>query len=247
MKQDEKPTHRIKQRAIELLESHEGGLRYTDLQDLIHKSDPDLDFGTISTQIPYLKDDPQIYHQPRGLYYLSKNAPLTDEIKISENIFEEARNTKFTFSPGCTIKPSSTSATQSAQTIDHNLRHNDIQYALYQYLSNQYGKDSVGTEIPLRTGVIDAVLMINDHYHIYEIKTALSARACIREALAQLLEYSYWPGNQEAKKLVIVGEPCLDDDTAQFLNVMRNRFSLPLSYLQYDSPNNTFIETKVSF
>jgi hypothetical protein len=40
---------------------------------------------------------------------------------------------------------------------------------------------------------MDVVVRLGIRYWFYEIKTALSARACIREALAQLLEYSYWP------------------------------------------------------
>ena len=50
-------------------------------------------------------------------------------------------------------------------------------------------------------GSIDIVLKRPDGFWFYEIKTAKTARACIREALGQLLEYSYWPKTQKAKRL----------------------------------------------
>jgi len=58
-------------------------------------------------------------------------------------------------------------------------------------------------------------------YIYYEIKTGLSAQSCIREALGQLLEYSYWPGGQSADQLVIVGEPPLDDNARAYLETLR--------------------------
>jgi len=61
---------------------------------------------------------------------------------------------------------------------------------------------------------------------------AMSARSCIREAISQLLEYAFWPGAQEAEKLIVVGEPSLDRDAEQYLATLRARFGLPLEYRQ---------------
>lgn len=145
------------------------------------------------------------------------------------------RKSGFRFSPGCTIKPSSTQASLSERTLDINLRHNTIQLALYEFLAKKHGADSVGTEIPSGAGTrLDVVLNVSGKFHVYEIKTALSARACIREALAQLLEYSYWPGSQEAERLIIVGEPESNKESDNFLSALRNRFSLPVYYRQFN-------------
>jgi hypothetical protein len=40
----------------------------------------------------------------------------------------------------------------------------------------------------------------------FEIKIALTAKGCIREALGQLLEYNVYPGEQRASEMVVVGE-----------------------------------------
>ena len=71
-------------------------------------------------------------------------------------------------------------------------------------------------------------------FWFYEIKTSISARGCIREALAQLLEYSFWPGAQVAERLIIVGEPALDHDTQSYIGVLKKLFSLPIEYQRFE-------------
>ena len=71
---------------------------------------------------------------------------------------------------------------------------------------------------------------MKDEYWFYEIKTALTARACLREAIGQLLEYGFWPGAQVPTRFIVVGETALDNDGQEFLSRLRNRFSLPIEY-----------------
>lgn len=153
------------------------------------------------------------------------------------------RKSGFSFSPGCSVKPSSTQASLPERTLDINLRHNTIQLALYEFLAKKHGAGSVGTEIPSGAGTrLDVVLNVGGTFHIYEIKTAQSARACVREALAQLLEYSYWPGTQEAERLIIVGEPEANEECRNFLSALRNRFSLPVYYCQFKVNSGELVE-----
>ncbi|MDX6528569.1 MAG: hypothetical protein QOH41_859 [Blastocatellia bacterium] len=76
------------------------------------------------------------------------------------------------------------------------------------------------------------VVRSKDKFVFYEIKTMNSPRACIREALGQLLEYSFWPGSQEAVRLVVVGERSLDEEGAEYIETLRRRFCLPVEYEQ---------------
>jgi hypothetical protein len=66
------------------------------------------------------------------------------------------------------------------------------------------------------------------------VKTATSARACIREAIGQLLEYSLWPEAQFASRLVVVGEAALDEVATQYLANLKSYFNLPLEYEQQE-------------
>lgn len=123
---------------------------------------------------------------------------------------------------------------RSAQTVEKSLRHNQIQPALFEHLKSLCG-DSVSGEQSTADGTyIDAAVRQGGEYTYYEIKTGLSAQSCIREALGQLLEYSYWPGAQSATRLVIVGEPRLDKYAKAYLETLRKHLSLPVEYRRFD-------------
>ena len=138
----------------------------------------------------------------------------------------------FQFKPGCTSKVVETTASFAERKLNILLRHNEIQKQLYDHLVLQYGADNVGTELDNAGGQVDLVVRRGSKYWFYEIKTAMSARSCIREAISQLLEYAFWPGAQEAEKLIVVGEPSLDRDAEQYLETLRARFGLPIEYYQ---------------
>ena len=142
---------------------------------------------------------------------------------------------KFQFKPGCTVKVATTKASVAEKQLDVSLHHNDIQYALYKHLVSEHGASDVGTEIPSGTGgKVDVVVRQGSEYWFYEIKTGMSARGCILDGLAQLLEYSFWHGAQEAQRLIIVGEPALDEESNAFIALLMERFSLPITYQQFD-------------
>lgn len=140
----------------------------------------------------------------------------------------------FRFRSGCSAKVSKTTASFVERQLNISLRHHELQQRLHDSLVLQYGAENVGTELDNAGGQVDVVLRCGSKYWFYEIKTAISARACIREAIPQLLEYSFWPGAQEAEKLIVVGEPSLDKDAEQYLATLRARFSLPIQYHQID-------------
>jgi hypothetical protein len=146
----------------------------------------------------------------------------------------ESSNAGFQFKPGCTIKPASTTASLAERQLNVDLRHNELQIALYGHLASLHGQEHVGTELVSADGRVDVVVRRDGGYWFYEIKTAMSARGCIAEGLAQLLEYSFWPGAQEAEKLIIVGEPSLDADSRKYLACLNERFEIPISYQQFD-------------
>ena len=85
---------------------------------------------------------------------------------------------------------------------------------------------TIGTKIDV------VVRRSEDEFWYYEIKTALSPRACLREAFGQLMEYAYWPGAREAKRLIVCGESPLDRDGEEYLQQLKRRFALPIDYEQ---------------
>src|SRR5216683_3412248 len=80
--------------------------------------------------------------------------------------------------------------------------------------------------------VANAAVNRKRNYWFYEIKIAESARACIREALGQLLEYAFWRAGHAVTPLIIVGEHGLDADARAYLHRLRKKTKLPLQYEQ---------------
>lgn len=139
--------------------------------------------------------------------------------------------TGFDFRPGCSKKVTTAKATLAEKELDLDLRHNLLQEALYRRLASKFGKDNVRTEQPSGVGTqIDVVVRMKNEYWFYEIKTALTPRACLREAIGQRLEYGYWPGAQEPSRFIVVGESPTDEDGQEYLCRLRKRFSLPIEY-----------------
>jgi hypothetical protein len=130
-------------------------------------------------------------------------------------------------------RQSARKATIVQRELDINLKHNFLQAALCRKLISEFGLENVADEHASGLGTkIDVVVRRDeDEYWYFEIKTALSPRACLREAFGQLLEYAYWPGAREAKRLIICGGECpLDAEGEQYLVLLRTRFGLPIEY-----------------
>ncbi len=132
-------------------------------------------------------------------------------------------------------RPSETSYARPEKTVSVALRHNEVQAALLAHLRKVHGADNATKELKTadRTS-IDVAVRDGASYTYYEIKIYSSAQACVREAIGQLLEYSLWPGAQEAARLVIVGEPPLDSKAKEYLRRLKQGFSLPIEYRQFD-------------
>jgi len=142
----------------------------------------------------------------------------------------------FQFRSGCSLKKSTTTGSRPEQRLNITLRHNDIQYAIYEHLRSLYGDENVGAEVPAGRGKkIDVVVRNGDSFTFYEIKTSSCLQTCVREALSQLLEYSFWPDTERANKLIIVTENDSTEEAIKYLANLRNRFGLPIYYQQFDT------------
>jgi hypothetical protein len=145
----------------------------------------------------------------------------------------------FSFEPRYVDKETATTATIVAKRVKVKLRENKLQKALRDHLANIYGSGNVSCEQSIRTmeGDLcktDIMVRQGSSYWIYEAKIGPNARECIRRAIGQLLEYSFWPGNPGASKLIIVGEPPQSAQSAKYLSRLREKFALPIQYMQFD-------------
>ena len=142
---------------------------------------------------------------------------------------------RFKWTSGNSARVSRASVELPQRKTESVLRHNELQDALHSHLRDMHGDENVSGELDCGIGkFVDVAVRNGGEYVYYEIKTGLSAQSCIREAFGQLMEYSFWPGAQEASELVVVGEPPLDDAALDYLGRLRKRFSLPLIYRQFE-------------
>jgi hypothetical protein len=113
--------------------------------------------------------------------------------------------------------------------------HQKVQTALTQDLRKKYPGHYIKHEVPIRhqNTFIDVVREQPDGQRIfYEVKVLSSLRACIREALGQLLEYAHWPSKRRAKELVIVSYYKVDKAATNYLIKLSEIYGLQLKYLQ---------------
>ncbi|NID05633.1 hypothetical protein HBF26_12100 [Luteibacter jiangsuensis] len=167
--------------------------------------------------------------------------------QLARNIFPwfvleqlRARSAAPDLKPGHSPRPSTAFADLPASRRIIELRHNQVQGALFTHLENEFGPGSVWTEYPSGTGgFADAYVRLPDtRCYLYEIKIADTAAQVVRQAMGQLLEYSYRTGGLESVKLFAVGEPDLDEVTRCFLERLRGDFHLDIAYLQIRLPDD---------
>lgn len=113
--------------------------------------------------------------------------------------------------------------------------HRKMQDALKQELIEEGAE--VGTEHPDGNGrLIDLVARRGEELEFYEIKTGLSPRICIRQALGQLLEYAYWGNAVGPTRLFVVGGQPIDSVSQAYLSALGHDFQLPIGYRQIGIP-----------
>jgi len=118
------------------------------------------------------------------------------------------------------------------KSVDINIRHTIIQQKLVKQLIEKYGDDNVSLEVPIFGNKIDVVVKDNEKYYFYEIKSAPTARECIRQAIGQLFDYAYWPGQKNADKLFIVGEEKLEPNMELYLKYLNTNFNIGIEYIR---------------
>lgn len=74
-------------------------------------------------------------------------------------------------------------------------------------------------------------------WHYFELKTS-SPKQSIRLALGQIMEYAFFPNKDKAEKLIIVADEKPNDDVITYLEYIRNKFDLPITYRHFNLEKN---------
>jgi hypothetical protein len=177
-------------------------------------------------------------------YDLDSFAEITDDLPVFlknyENLIDHREKGqliyegwKFSFNPKKPIWNTSKSKKSKTSETVVTKKHVKMQKALHSRLVSKYGKKYVDYECELIQGKFAdlVVLLDSGKYAVYEIKTQPTARECIREAIGQLLEYSYWPGSQSVEQIWVVGPTHMDDKSTEYIESLKSQFGLPIGYV----------------
>lgn len=138
----------------------------------------------------------------------------------------------FSFNPSEHRLPHEYSFDATERRVLVKVNHSKIQEKLVEELKTEFGDGNVSVEQKIGYNEIDVVVKDGDDFIFYEVKVASSLKIAIREALGQLMEYSYYRATKLAKKLVIVSNYELDERNEMYLTYLQKEFNLPIEYKQ---------------
>ncbi|QEM06422.1 hypothetical protein DIU31_023980 [Mucilaginibacter rubeus] len=110
--------------------------------------------------------------------------------------------------------------------------HDRMQNAIVEHLRSdpKYGYKHVYIE---KSRVDIKAVLPDGTWHYFEIKTD-SPKRSIRNAIGQVMEYAYYPAVERAKKIIVVGQREPEPNSIDYLEYLRERFDLPISYRSFD-------------
>lgn len=118
----------------------------------------------------------------------------------------------------------------SLKQVTISKRHNKLQQKIHDELVAQ-GYDAIMEE-----NNIDIKVEHPDRVDFYEVKITNSAKNCIRQALGQIIEYSYDFNSEKNKRLIIVGNHPLTEADESYVNFLKHNLLLPFEF-EYQCKN----------
>lgn len=116
------------------------------------------------------------------------------------------------------------------RSVDVTPEHAHMQKRLMEQLRAEYPDADVRREAEC----IDVVMRRADETVLYEIKSDLNPLSVVRQALGQIMEYAFHPSrtHQAPVRLVIVGRRPLEGEDLLYFESIRNKFALPIEYME---------------
>lgn len=109
-------------------------------------------------------------------------------------------------------------------------KHNKIQEALKIKLVKEYGKENV----LLEENFVDVKVIQPNYIGLYEVKSSSWASDCVREALGQILFYSYHDQDKRVKKIFVVGQYPANEKDDGYIKYIKDRLKLDFEYLHVE-------------
>jgi hypothetical protein len=145
---------------------------------------------------------------------------MTDEDNETEGNIKNTNKRRKVFNSDCEYDP----------------YHDQMQNAIFEFLKTSK-KDNYKKVFIEKDRVDIKAKTQMDTWHYFEIKTD-NPKKSIRQALGQIIEYAYFPNTEKAEKLIIVADTEPNNDVIKYLDHIRNKFDLPITYRYFDFNKN---------
>lgn len=123
---------------------------------------------------------------------------------------------------------------QPARTVVFDWQEKRLQRRLMLLLREKFGKDNVKREGGFGPAPFDLVVRHGRRTFLIELKAYADARRAIREALGQVLEYTFfYPNRTEQIELFIVAPAPVTEAVSNYINILRTRFAIPIRYCPF--------------
>lgn len=171
-------------------------------------------------------------------HYVLLHAHQLPEIeKGADGVFELGRCNPTSRYSGKSIKKR-----VEEKLVEYPALHHQISVALEATLKKEYDKVYAEHQTGYKTS-IDLVAVKGKKMHFFEIKTYHDVRTCIRQALGQLLEYSYFPDRQLADELYIVTPHEIhDQNIISYIKTLKESVGVPIRYITYDLVKRAIVQ-----
>lgn len=184
--------------------------------------------------------DPKDKAIPSTRYTLINLNKLPDELEEKEEVQEFFGPPQKSGPKPNFVKASTRASGPRISEIPH--IHYKITESLYQYLEKS-GFTVEYERVSPAGGKVDMIAWKGKKATFFEIKTYPNAKACIREALGQVLEYALYPADSRADMLVIVSQNKTTDSDQAYIKHLRKSLNLKLEYWAFDYEKKAVLET----
>lgn len=166
----------------------------------------------------------------RTIHHLVNNDHIKQIFDLYSRALETEQRKKGRSSKGITKKKATKQRRSGSAAYVADAAHDRLQQDVYDHLCKLYGKQGVRME----ESNVDITLHRHNVTTFYEIKPYSTAKQCIREALGQLIEYSWNVSiGDKYLNLAIVGPSKPSASELKYIKYVKENLRLPIKYLSY--------------
>ncbi len=216
------------------------------LKEMIHQLEViEADVKELSLTTP--QNFFNVKYKPNDLRLLDEPQKVSNKDKSISGKYYSSFNTYISTPQSITIEPKiftlqgdsnpsdilKTTRYYSYGVSEVNLSHNIMVASSLKQLKKECDKAFANVSTTQGT-FVDVVTEDKGKCIFYEFKISPTFKACIREALSQIMEYAYYPDRTIAHKLIIVSGNDINEDGKKYMKRLRTEFRIPVYYQKFN-------------